>query len=84
MTKAYATLQTLLATRFGVKEASVVAPAAPAAADAGSLLSYLQTPQSNPAVMVMIVAMFVLMWRMALLDTLAIQMLRRLAQRAAS
>jgi len=89
MTKAYGTLQTMLESRFGVVPPSPVAVPASLlgnkpAEDGATSLFFQHAPQVNPAVLVVVLAMVVLMWRMALLDTLTMQILRHVAQRAAA
>jgi len=87
MSKAYATLKTLLETRFGVVASSATPNLAvglpgPATDASSGIMSFLQGSQvANPAALVVMVAMFVLLWRMAMLDALALQVLQRLAQR---
>lgn len=92
MSKAYKTLLASLSERFGVMEASTQDsldtpsqsavmrsnqnPIRPAAE---SFLALLNSPQTNPAVVVVMIAMFVLMWRMALLNSIALQAFHRIA-----
>ena len=47
--------------------------------DTGSLSGLFQSSQSNPAVLIVLVAMFIIMWRMALLNALTMQIFQRMA-----
>lgn len=88
MERAYRILETTLADNFGIlrsetpgSTAVVVEPTAAVISkprDTG-LAGLFQTSQSNPAVLIVLVAMFVIMWRMALLNTLTMQVFQRLA-----
>lgn len=83
MKKAYSTLQTMVQDRFGVPLHNTTKLAAVANSKidgtSNSVVSYLQSSQSNPAVMLVVMAMCIVLWRMALLDTLALTVLRRIA-----
>lgn len=99
MSRAYCTLEGMLATKFGIitsltpnSAAKMLIPGASDTTsstndlllpngDAGNegLLSFLQSPQSNPAVLIALIAMFIILWRMALLNTMTLHMLQRLA-----
>jgi hypothetical protein len=80
MSKAYASLRTTLENRFGVVMTEAVPIVVSRPEDgSGGFLALLQSPQANPAMIVLLLAMFVIMWRMALLNTLALQVLQRVA-----
>jgi hypothetical protein len=42
-------------------------------------MSFLQSPQSNPAVLIALIAMIIILWRMALLNAMTLHMFQRLA-----
>lgn len=42
-------------------------------------MSFLQSPHSNPAVFIALIAMFIILWRMALLNTMTLHMFQKLA-----
>lgn len=92
MERAYRILETSLAGNFGILRSatpgSTAVVAEPTAAvvsrprdtsDSGGLATFFQTSQSNPAVLVVLVAMFVIMWKMALLNTFTMQAFQRIA-----
>jgi hypothetical protein len=77
MTRAYAMLHSILAQRFGLLEAAGQ-PAAPPSAARPPLFDFARGQQMTPAVVAAFFAVVVLLWRMVLLDALALQALRRL------
>jgi hypothetical protein len=82
MSRAYKTLKTSLVDRFGVVEPShMQTHAVHAGSETSSgLVALMQSHQGmNPAVIVAFVAMFFILWRMALLDAVGMQVMKRLA-----
>lgn len=93
MSKAYKILLASLSERFGVMGASyqttsqedsapqsgTMTPLNAIRPAADGFLAVLNSPQASPAVMVVMIAVFVLMWRMALLNSIALQAFHRIA-----
>jgi VAD1 Analog of StAR-related lipid transfer domain len=101
MSRAYLTLESMLATKFGISSsltpnstAKSLIPGAtdiattmnglnlPNTTDNEGFLSFLQSPQSNPAVLIALIAMFIILWRMALLNAMTLHMFQRLATKS--
>ena len=96
MSRAYRTLESMIATKFGISSSltpnSTAKTLIPGTTELASsthglvlpegdvgFMSFLQSPQSNPAVLIALIAMFIILWRMALLNTMTLHMLQRLA-----
>jgi hypothetical protein len=103
MSRAYRTLEDMLATKFGIlssltPNSSAARMLIPGAADTTitdtdlglpnsdvgneGFMSFLQSPQSNPAVLIALIAMFIILWRMALLNTITLHMFQKLATKS--
>ncbi len=102
MSRAYQTLESMLATKFGIlssltpnSTAKMLIPGASDntftalsadglglpqnGANGEGFMSFLQSPQSNPAVLIALIAMFIILWRMALLNVATVHMFQKLA-----
>jgi hypothetical protein len=102
MSRAYQTLESMLATKFGIlssltpnSTAKMLIPGASDnaltalaanglglpqnGANGEGFMSFLQSPQSNPAVLIALIAMFIILWRMALLNVATMHMFQKLA-----
>lgn len=83
MQAAYQTLHNVLNKKYGEEE-TIEEPSDPL--DALSKSTFVSglanSAQTNPAMLVVILASFVIMWRMVMMNTIYTQLLRRLAQQA--
>ena len=96
MGRAYRILESLLAAKFGIVssatpgsiavvggsstvETGVAAVESSSGGVSSGSLSFLQSP-TNPAVLIMVLAMFIILWRMAMMNTMTMQVIKRLAE----
>lgn len=100
MSKAYQVMHSILASKYGCieqqdstqtqekkkkKKKDTLVPSSDIFSGADGMISALSnSAQTNPAVLVIVLATFLLIWRMAMLNTFYLQLARQIAQHVAS
>lgn len=88
MSKAYVLFRGILTSKFGeildAEDTSKQMPESQSLSSHSFVYSITQTAQTNPAILIIILASFLLIWRMALMNSFYAQLARRLTQVATS